>query len=159
VAAQVRATDRRLACRLDRVPGADPAPAPPRWNTSNILVLDLETKEGLVLPSNTYNPLGLLDDKHDIWVCPMFRPFLVWLCLQEYTSVTELPDFVALPTDESEMFGHRANGRDRRNEEMWEAFDEIVAAVIEHGAPDAVTEKIAHVDRVLRRTHAPHTVR
>lgn len=47
------------------------------WSKTTMLVLDLQTGEGAL-----FNPHGSAHadlQKHQIWVCPLFEPFLVWL--------------------------------------------------------------------------------
>jgi hypothetical protein len=68
------------------------------WTNKHRLVLDLQTGEGNIfyaVPSG-YPKADL--DKHKVWVCPLFEPFLGWLYQQDLTDVTHLPDSVTLPT-------------------------------------------------------------
>src|SRR5262245_33652018 len=48
------------------------------WGPGAVWVLDLQTREGAA-----FSPHGVasidLNTKHQVWVCPMFEPFLVWL--------------------------------------------------------------------------------
>jgi hypothetical protein len=74
-----------------------------------VLVLDLQTGEGAV-----FNPSNLVDladppsqtelavrcassdlSKHQIWVCPLFEPFLAWLYTQPF-PYADLPEHVVL---------------------------------------------------------------
>lgn len=74
-----------------------------------VLVLDLQTAEGAVFnPSNLVDRAGPSPDtelaarcassdlsKHQIWVCPLFEPFLAWLYTQCY-PYADLPEHVEL---------------------------------------------------------------
>src|SRR5262245_60038740 len=55
------------------------------WTSNHVLVLDLQTGEGAM-----FRPPGSvtadLNDKHQIWVCPLFEPFLEWLYKQDLTD-------------------------------------------------------------------------
>lgn len=73
-------------------------------------VLDLQTGEGAF-----FYPRGLARadlNKHKIWVCPMFEPFLEWLYQQDITDLSALPDLVQLPKAESALWGYRRPGSD-----------------------------------------------
>ncbi len=53
------------------------------WHSLHILVTDLQTGEGAV-----FFPFGVASadlSTHQIWVCPMFEPFLTWLYEQSHT--------------------------------------------------------------------------
>jgi hypothetical protein len=47
------------------------------WRPDNILVLDFQTGEGAIFWPGGHAGNDL--DKHKIWVCPMYEPFLAWL--------------------------------------------------------------------------------
>lgn len=79
------------------------------WTERHVLVLDLATGEGAL-----FAPWGLatadLNQKHQIWVCPMFEPFLTWLYAftRERTGWFEdLPKHIDLPDAPFAMSGHR----------------------------------------------------
>ena len=75
------------------------------WDASNIFVLDLQTGEGA-----RFKPGGLAVadlDKHKIWCCPMYEPFLVWLYKQNLDDLTQLPDSLNLPDAAFEFRGYR----------------------------------------------------
>jgi hypothetical protein len=85
---------------------------PPRWSERHMLVLDLETGEGaifLIGGSATHD----LNDKHKIWVCPMFEPFLVWLYDQDFKDIDELPGLVELPDAPAAWAGYRREGKQK----------------------------------------------
>ena len=79
------------------------------WTTQHLMVTDLQTGEGAI-----FRPGGLASvdlDKHRVWVCPMFEPFLVWLYgfLRERPP-DDLPELVELPDAEPAMYGYRRSG-------------------------------------------------
>lgn len=78
------------------------------WSYDHVWVLDLQTGEGAL-----FRPTGLARadlDKHKIWVCPLFEPFLEWLYAQQPFDVAELPKLVELPEAESALYGYRRPG-------------------------------------------------
>jgi hypothetical protein len=78
------------------------------WTPKHVWVLDLQTGEGAFFRIGGYAKADL--NKHKIWVCPMFEPFLQWLYDQKFTELDELPDLVELPQAEFSMHGYRRNG-------------------------------------------------
>lgn len=77
-------------------------------NPQCVWVLDLQTHEGA-----SFRPGGLVSadlDKHKVWVCPMFEPFLEWLYDQDLTDLDALPSLVELPDAPAAMFGYRRGG-------------------------------------------------
>jgi hypothetical protein len=82
------------------------------WTPKHLWVLDVQTGEGAC-----YMPGGLashdLNEKHKIWVCPMYEPFLTWLYRQDLTDITALPSLVELSEKDapSSMAGHRRRGQ------------------------------------------------
>lgn len=76
------------------------------WQPHHLLVLDLQTGEGAI-----FAPGGLasadLNTKHQVWVCPLFEPFLNWVYAQDLTDLANLPDHIDLPDAEFAFFGHR----------------------------------------------------
>lgn len=80
------------------------------WSDRHIHVLDLQTGEGAV-----FGPWGSASadlNKHKIWVCPLFEPFLIWLYEQSPIDLDKLPDHVDLPKAEFAMSGFRRKGPD-----------------------------------------------
>lgn len=78
------------------------------WSQENIFVLDLQTGEGA-----RFMPGGLASadlDKHQIWCCPMYGPFLEWLYRQDLSDLNILPDSLDLPDAEFAMRGYRRGG-------------------------------------------------
>lgn len=75
------------------------------WSHRHVLVLDLQTGEGALF---NLNPLGLASsdlNKHKVWVCPLFEPFLQWLYAQP--DLDALPDVVDLPHAVLSTHGYR----------------------------------------------------
>lgn len=82
------------------------------WSRQTIWVMDLQTGEAAMFwPGG--NPHSDLQKKQ-IWVCPMYEPFLEWL----YGHVREhedewwdaLPALVELPHAQQDLFGYRRPG-------------------------------------------------
>ncbi len=81
------------------------------WGQSDkrLWVLDLQTGEG------AYFRLGGLArhdlQKHRIWVCPMYEPFLTWLYQQDCSDLDKLPSMIELLGAEIALYGYRRPGR------------------------------------------------
>jgi hypothetical protein len=78
------------------------------WAPDNIIVFDLQTGEGA-----RFRPGGCVKadlDKHKIWVCPMYEPFLNWLYRQDLTDLSKLPSELDIPDAEFAMAGYRRPG-------------------------------------------------
>jgi len=78
------------------------------WTPAHVLVLDLETGEGGVFFPGGSAKADL--DKHRIWVCPMYEPFLEWLYGQDLNDLSALPGHVDLPNAPFAMAGYRREG-------------------------------------------------
>jgi len=79
------------------------------WCSRHVIVFDLETGEGA-----EFLPGGSVKydlDKHQIWVCPLFEPFLKWLYKQDLTDLSKLPKTVNLPDAEFALSGYRRPGK------------------------------------------------
>lgn len=65
------------------------------WGAGHIFVLDLATGEGAMF---LHGGLASADlDKHRVWVCPLFEPFLEWLYTKDISAGIEaLPELVSL---------------------------------------------------------------
>jgi hypothetical protein len=87
------------------------------WGHGHLLVLDLQTGEGAI-----FRPGGVarydLNQKHQIWVCPMFEPFLDWLYHQDLADLDALPKVVNFNQKDAppDMYGYRRKGEQRENE-------------------------------------------
>lgn len=79
------------------------------WDGSHVWVLDLQTGEGAWFRAGGSAKADL--DKHKIWVCPMFEPFLVWLYGQDLKDLAALPDVLNLPDAEFAVYGYRREGK------------------------------------------------
>lgn len=77
------------------------------WGTSNVIVFDLQTGEGARFAPGGDASYDL--NKHAIWVCPLYEPFLVWLYGQDLEDLEALPDSVEVEAD-FEMSGYRRPG-------------------------------------------------
>lgn len=82
------------------------------WTPRHLLVLDLQTGEGAV-----FMPGGLPSadlDKHRVWVCPMFEPFLNWLYKQDLSDLDALPSVIRFKAADAPpaMSGYRRKGQD-----------------------------------------------
>lgn len=75
---------------------------------AHIFVMDLQTCEGAMFLPGGYARADL--EKHRIWVCPLFEPFLVWLYQQDLTELSLLPDHVELPDTPMSLYGYRRPG-------------------------------------------------
>jgi hypothetical protein len=78
------------------------------WSRNHLWVLDLQTGEGALFLPGGHAKADL--DKHAIWVCPLFEPFLTWLYKQDLTHIDELPAHVDLPDAPFEWAGYRRPG-------------------------------------------------
>lgn len=77
------------------------------WTPDHIVVFDLQTGEGAIFRPGGYAVADL--DKHMMWVCPLFQPFLEWVYKQDLTDLSKLPNCIELPA-EFEFFGYRRGG-------------------------------------------------
>lgn len=77
------------------------------WSKPHVLVLDLQTGEGAIVCPGGSAPADL--NKHQIWVCPLFEPFLTWLYKQDLLDLEKLPAHVDLPDAPFAMQGYRRN--------------------------------------------------
>lgn len=80
------------------------------WTRDHIWVLDLQTGEGAFFKPGGAAKADL--EKHRIWVCPMFEPFLEWLYEQDLSDLDALPDALNFSREEApEAFaGYRRQG-------------------------------------------------
>lgn len=78
------------------------------WAPYHLWVLDLQTGEGAFLSPGGSAHADL--QKHAVWVCPMFEPFLEWLYQQELEDLDALPSLVELPEAEFSLSGYRRPG-------------------------------------------------
>jgi hypothetical protein len=80
------------------------------WTPNHILVWDIQTGEGAI-----FRPGGLASydlNKHRVWVCPLFCPFLEWLYKQDLSDLDKLPDFIELDVKDAPfaLSGYRRPG-------------------------------------------------
>lgn len=83
-----------------------------KLNPRTTFVVDLQTGEGAAFGLDAMSWTEL-NEKHAIWVCPMYEPFLRWLCQQGLDNgggdITKLPRCVQLEA-ETALFGRRRKG-------------------------------------------------
>ena len=92
------------------------------WTQKHAWVLDLQTGEGacFLLGGSAEHDLN---EKHRIWVCPLYLPFLRWLYKQSKTTdphwLDKLPAVVRFTEDEapSALAGYRRGGGDDGTEQ------------------------------------------
>lgn len=78
-------------------------------------VIDLQTGEGAAFTLDSgIDASHTLNEKHRIWVCPLYEPFLIWLSEQGLGygagDILELPSYLDLPDALSSMTGRRRAG-------------------------------------------------
>jgi hypothetical protein len=84
------------------------------WDQDFIWVLDLQTGEGAF-----FRPGGLAVadlEKHRIWVCLLYEPFLEWLYRQNLDDLAALPATVELPNAPAGLYGYRRSGKESEDE-------------------------------------------
>lgn len=79
------------------------------WRKDNIIVFDLQTGEGARFVPSGIPKFDL--EKHKIWVCPMYEPFLVWLYQQDLSDFSKLPTSLNLPDAPFSLTGYRRKGK------------------------------------------------
>lgn len=85
------------------------------WSRDWLWVLDLQTGEGIFAPMKGRARYVL--DKHKVWVCPLYEPFLDWLIENFRTDVDKLPSNVVLSDAPASMYGYRRAGTSSSPEE------------------------------------------
>ena len=78
------------------------------WSRQHIVVMDLQTGEGAIFNPGGWAQMDL--EKHAVWVCPLFEPFLQWLWGQDLSNLAALPSYVELPEAPFELRGYRRPG-------------------------------------------------
>lgn len=102
--------------RRPMTPGCDqglPLLEARRWTRSDVWVCDLETREGAVFqPHPERDPAEALA-KHQIWVCPLFEPFMRWLYSVPLPDIValKLPNWIDLPDAVFAFKGYRRPGQ------------------------------------------------
>jgi len=77
------------------------------WAPLHLMVFDLQTGEGAIFKPHGSAHADL--EKHAVWVCPMFEPFLTWLYTQDVTNIELLPSYVEIE-GEFMLSGYRRPG-------------------------------------------------
>lgn len=87
------------------------------WCREHVMVFDLATGEGAMFrPRKAKNPAQAVYhelNKHQIWVCPLFEPFLAWLFNYTPEEIPHLPQLVLLPEADFAFSGYRRPGINR----------------------------------------------
>lgn len=78
------------------------------WDNNFIWVLDLQTGEGALFRRGGSATVDL--NKHQIWVCPLYEPFLTWL-YKNFKDLDSLPEHVDMPDAEFALSGYRRPGQ------------------------------------------------
>lgn len=77
---------------------------------SHIWILDLQTREGAMFRVDRHAVPSSDLNKHKIWVCPLFEPFLEWLYKQDVTDLDALPAHIDLAFAPFAFRGYRRPG-------------------------------------------------
>ena len=80
------------------------------WCPQHTIVFDLATGEGAMFLPGPHGYAQADLEKHKVWVCPMFEPFLTWLYKQDLSDLHKLPAHVVLPDAPFAMSGYRRTG-------------------------------------------------
>jgi hypothetical protein len=78
------------------------------WTDSHFIVFDIQTGEGGLFRHGGLASADL--NKHKIWVCPLFEPFLQWVYSQDLKKIDDWPLLVKLQAAFS-MQGYRREGK------------------------------------------------
>ena len=95
--------------RPSQVSGGSPLLRQIGFNPRALFVFDLQTGEGAVFHPGGSAAADL--DKHRIWVCPLFEPFLAWLYTQDLSDIGLLPRLIDLDAPFA-FRGYRRGGGD-----------------------------------------------
>jgi hypothetical protein len=82
------------------------------WTAQHLGVWDLQTGEGAIFLPGGSAQADL--SQRNIWVCPLYEPFLIWLYQQDLSDLQALPDYVELPDAPFAMAGYRRRPRKAR---------------------------------------------
>lgn len=78
------------------------------WGLRHLWVMDLQTGEGAIFWPGGRAAADL--NKHRIWVCPLFEPFLEWFYEQDLSDLNTLPPGVFLEGVPLQLAGYRRQG-------------------------------------------------
>jgi hypothetical protein len=88
------------------------------FDSDGIFVFDLQTCEGAVFYPHRRGPAKFDLEKHQIWCCPMFLPFLEWLYQQDCSDLDALPAMIEIPPEVARkheaLSGYRRAGPDAK---------------------------------------------
>jgi len=97
------------------------------WDRSMIWVADLQTMEAAAFSPGAVARSDL--NKHQIWVCPLFEPFLEWLYEQDLSDLSALPDLVDLPSAPFNLRGYRRPGSARNRRRLLRSWRRVKALI------------------------------
>jgi hypothetical protein len=80
-------------------------------------IMDLQTGEGAYFKVGGAANQDL--EKHRIWVCPMFEPWLEWFYKQDMSNIASLPRVLHLPDAPAAIYGYRRQGPAEANAGSW----------------------------------------
>lgn len=84
------------------------------WGPQHLLVGDVQTGEAAMFAVRSTGVPHVDLEKHQIWVCPMFEPFLEWLYVQDIDALFSGPEdqsvLVELPDAVPSWAGYRRPG-------------------------------------------------
>jgi hypothetical protein len=75
------------------------------WSHKHVIVFDLQTCEGAAFYPGGWPKADV--EKHKIWICPLFEPFLTWLYQQDLSDLNALPSSVVLADAPASLSGYR----------------------------------------------------
>jgi hypothetical protein len=113
------------------------------WDRHHYYVMDLQTGEGA-----WFRKAGLASydlDKHQIWVCPMFEPFLEWVYAQPNSDIETWPSTIHWSREE--VHKHEALSGYRRPGPI--EYEEIIDKVLK--AMDSAIDIINDPDEMRRQ--------
>lgn len=116
------------------------------WGPGHLWVLDLQTGEGAYFRISPYGIAHSDLNKHKVWVCPMFEPFLQWLYGQDVADLAQLPAVVDLAGAESAIWGYRRPGEETQPFDPASLPEDIARAAAEQ----VEIGRFASVEDVLR---------
>lgn len=101
------------------------------WSGQHLLVVDLETGEGAIFRVDPHASPPADLNKHRVWVCPMFEPFLTRLYALYDGDVDHLPALMEFAAEEApfEMAGYRRGAPTHTSASALDALQEHLTHV------------------------------
>lgn len=120
------------------------------WGPEHIWICDLQTGEGFFIRPGGSAHADL--EKHAVWCCPLFEPWLEWLYgrLREtgIEGIADLPRVVDLPDAEFAFAGYRRPGPDQVTIPRMDLSVLLAAAAVvagEQPVPELLAPLVAEV--------------